>query len=130
MFKSKYFKVIGSTVVITLTLAACSNAKNNTQTPSPNNAETKVEQKAVSYLYTANEGGSVSKIDLSTNKVVDTIKDDGGPHNVQVSPDGKVVAYTSPGKMDSGQSQQEVMTMNGFAVFYDTQTGKLIKKLK
>lgn len=48
-----------------------------------------------SYYFTANEGGSITKIDSATNKVLETIKDKGEPHNVQVSPYGKIVAYTS-----------------------------------
>jgi YVTN family beta-propeller protein len=130
MFKTKYLKLIGSSVILTLTLAACSNAvKNNTQTSSPNKTETSIEQKAVSYIYTANENGSISKIDLSTNKVVETIKDVGMPHNVQISPNGKVAAYTSPVKMEKGQTEHGSMSMNGSAVFYDTETGKLIKRV-
>lgn len=134
MFKSKYFKLIGSSVVLTLTLAACSNAAKNTQTPSAapeqNKAETKVEQKAPSYIYTANESGSISKIDAATNKVVETFKDEGSPHNVQVSPDGKVFAYTSAAKMAEGQTDHGSMSMNGSAIFYDVETGKQIKKVE
>ncbi|WP_058953127.1 cytochrome D1 domain-containing protein [Clostridium tyrobutyricum] len=134
MFKSKYFKLIGSSVVLTLTLAACSNSAKNTQTPAAapeqNKAETKVEQKAPSYIYTANESGSISKIDAATNKVVETIKDEGSPHNVQVSPDGKVFAYTSAAKMEKGQTDHGSMSMNGSAIFYDVETGKQIKKVE
>lgn len=134
MFKSKYFKLIGSSVVLTLTLAACSStSKNNTQSPSAadqNKAETKVEQKASAYIYTANEGGNISKIDAATNKVVETFKDEGSPHNVQVSTDGKVFAYTSPVKMAEGETDHGTMSMNGSAVFYDVETGKQIKKVE
>ena len=45
-------------------------------------------------FFTANEGGSISKVDAVTNKVIDTIKEDGVIHNVQVSPDGKVLGAT------------------------------------
>ncbi|MCM0647270.1 YncE family protein [Clostridium swellfunianum] len=134
MFNSKYFKLIGSSVVLTLTLAACSSTvKNNTQAPKiseQNKAETKVEQKVPAYIYTANESGSISKIDVATNKVVETFKDEGSPHNVQVSPDGKVFAYTSAVKMAKGQTEHGAMSMNGSAVFYDVETGKQIRKVE
>jgi YVTN family beta-propeller protein len=131
MFKSKYLKLVGTSVVLTLTLVACSNSvKNNTQTSAQNKTETNIEQKTISYIYTANESGSISKIDLSTNKVVETIKDEGMPHNVQVSPNGKVIAYTSPVKMEKGQTEHGSMSMNGSAVFYDAETGKLIKRVE
>lgn len=135
MFKSRYIRLIGSSVILTLSLAACSNtAKNNNQATAPapaqNKTEANVQQKAVSYLYTANESGSISKIDLSTNKVVETIKDEGEPHNVQISPDGKVVAYTSPVRMEKGQTEHGSMSMNGSVVFYDAGTGNLVKRVE
>jgi YVTN family beta-propeller protein len=131
MFKLKYLKLIGSSVVLTLTLSACSNTvKENTQTPAENKTETKVEQKAASYIYTANESGSISKIDAAANRVVETFKDQGSPHNVQVSPDGKVFAYTSPAKMEKGQTEHGSMSMSAYAVFYDIETGKQIKKVE
>ncbi|QGU95984.1 beta-propeller fold lactonase family protein [Clostridium bovifaecis] len=131
MVKSKYLKIIGSSAALMLTLAACNNAaKDNTGAPSANKAETKVEQKTASYIYTANESGSISKIDVATGKVVETIKDEGSPHNVQVSPDGKVFAYTSAVGMEEGQTEHGSMNMNGSAVFYDVETGKQIQKVE
>ncbi|ECL0471500.1 YVTN family beta-propeller repeat-containing protein, partial [Listeria monocytogenes] len=121
MFKSKYFKLIGVSV-LTLTLAACSNSVKNAAAPEQNKAETKVEQKSPSYIYTANESGSIFKIDAATNKVVETFKDEGSPHNVQVSPDGKVFAYTSAAKMEKGHTDHGSMSMNGSAIFYDVET--------
>lgn len=106
------------------------NKEQTAPEPSKSNTATKAPEKTVSYLYTANESGSISKIDLSTNKVVETIKDEGTPHNVQVSPDGKVVVYTFPVKMAEGQTEHGSMSMNGSAIFYDTETGELIKKVE
>lgn len=82
------------------------------------------------HIYTANQSGSISKIDISTNKVVETIKDEESPHNVQVSPDGKVVAYTSAVRMEKTQAEHGSMNMNGSAIFYDAETGKLINKVE
>jgi 40-residue YVTN family beta-propeller repeat len=131
MFKSKYLKVIGAITALTLTLVGCGNAaknetaKQNEQPPT----QTKVEKK-IAYYYSANEGGSLSKIDASTNKVLETIKADGSAHNVQVSPDGKIVAATSAVMMEKGKTEHGTMSMNGSALFYDVETNKLIKKVE
>ncbi|SDI56855.1 hypothetical protein [Natribacillus halophilus] len=45
------------------------------------------------FYFTANEGG-ISKIDVSTNKVFDSIKINGTVHNVQMSPDNKMMGIT------------------------------------
>jgi len=77
------------------------------------------------YYFTGNEGGSITKIDAVQNKVVGTIKLDGSVHNVQVSPDGKVLGATLVPKMADHNGE-----MKGFALFYDTATNKLISKVE
>ncbi|GEQ22972.1 hypothetical protein CBU02nite_34780 [Clostridium butyricum] len=138
MIRKKYIKLMAAFVVLASTLTACSNsnanntAKKNTTTEQSQNqteAQNGTEEKTHFY-YTANESGSISKIDATTNEVVDTIKDEGSPHNVQVSPDGKVVGYTLAAKMAEGQTEHGSMSMKGSAVFYDVETGKLIKKVE
>jgi YVTN family beta-propeller protein len=128
MFKSKYFKVIDVLIALTLFLAGCGNTTKNetTNQNQQSSNETKVEQKT-SYYYTANEGGSISKIDTATNKVLETIKVAGAPHNVQLSPDGKIVASTSAAMMEKGKTEHGSMSMSGSALFYDVETNKLIK---
>ncbi|EKQ51891.1 MULTISPECIES: YncE family protein [unclassified Clostridium] len=136
MIKRKYIKIMAAFAVLTMTLTACSNTAKKNTTPESNQNQTESQKGVVDgthFYYTANESGSISKIDATTNEVVDTIKDaEGSPHNVQVSPDGKVVAYTLAAKMTENQSKDKNMdmNMNGFAVFYDTDTGKLIKKVE
>jgi YVTN family beta-propeller protein len=72
-----------------------------------------------SVCYTANESGSISVIDLKTNKVVNSIKTDGVTHNVQVSPDGNILAATvAANEMD----------MNGKVLFYNTDNNELINQ--
>ncbi|WP_297421453.1 YncE family protein [Clostridium sp.] len=136
--RRKYIKIITAFTIITVLLIGCSNTtkgnKSADHPPNQNQTQSNTEEKTHFY-YTANESGSVSKVDATTNEVVDTIKEaDGAPHNVQVSPDGKVVAYTLAAKMTENQSEDKNMgmnmNMNGFAVFYDTDTGKLIKKVE
>lgn len=131
MFKSKYFKTLSTVIALTFVLSGCGNTNKNQinkQNEQPPN-QTKVEQ-GTSYYYTANEGGSISKIDSKTNKVLETIKVDGAPHNVQVSPDGKIAAATSAVMMEKGKTEHGTMSMNGSALFYDVETNKLIKKIE
>ncbi|MBL4933820.1 YncE family protein [Clostridium paridis] len=125
MFKLKYTKIIGVFIIISLILTACNKTNENN-----NESTNKNEKNKVSYLYTANESGSISEIDLSTYKITESVKDPGAPHNIQVSPDGSVVGYTSSAKMEKGQTDQGSMSENGYAIFYETETGKLIKKVE
>ncbi|MCT8975217.1 YncE family protein [Clostridium sp. CX1] len=133
MLKSKYLKVIGTITILTIALVGCGNeTKNDTskQSKEPTTQSQNKSEKKASYYYSANEGGSISKIDAATNKVLETIKDKGSPHNVQVSPDGKVLAATSAVKMKEGQTEHGTMSMNGSALFYDVETNKLIKEVE
>lgn len=97
--KKYTFLVLAVFMAFILFLAGCGNKEPNT--PLENNEGqqepiTKDEQTATTgkYYFTANEGGSISKIDVATNKVVETISLEGTVHNVQVSPDGKVLGAT------------------------------------
>ncbi len=78
------------------------------------------------FYYTANEGGSISQINSSSNKIEKTINIDGTVHNVQISPTGKVLAAVSIPKVNSNP---KAMEMAGAALFYDTGTDRLIKKI-
>ncbi|BAE86319.1 cytochrome D1 domain-containing protein [Desulfitobacterium hafniense] len=101
--------------------------RQNTKAVQPQ-TQVQVGQK-VSYIYTANEGGSLSRINASTNKLIDTIKIDGSAHNVQVSPDGKIIGATIAASME-GKSSHGSMNINDLAAFYDAQTGKLINQVE
>ncbi|MFD2444382.1 YncE family protein [Bacillus sp. CGMCC 1.16607] len=84
----------------------------------------------IKYLFTANEGGSITKINASTNEVVDTIKVDGAVHNVQVSPDGKTLGATVVPEMGHGSHDEDSMEMKGKALFFDTATNDLLKSIE
>ena len=87
--------LIGQALLLSVILVACSN---NPQNTSKENSGAIQKNSTSSYYYTANEGGSISIIDVATNKVGHTIKEDGVVHNVQISPDGKVLgAVLIPG---------------------------------
>lgn len=128
MIKSKYFKFIGSALLISLVLAGCGQKQQSQATPQ---AETKTKN-TTSYIFTANEGGSISKIDASTNKVVDTIKIEGVAHNLQISPDGKIIGVTNmPVEEKSGDDSMNMnMNMKGFALFYNAESDTLVKKVQ
>lgn len=91
--------------------------------------------KDTAYFFTADEGGSITKVDAEKNTVVGIIKDNGIFHNVQVSPDGKILGAVFIPSMegsiiDDGHGKHSEMKMNGYALFFDTSTNKLIKKVE
>ncbi len=115
-------------VLFTLVLSACAGAKNQVP-PAPGTKESAQEAAPIvakSVYYTANEGGGITRIDAVTNTVIDTIPVDGTVHNVQVSPDGKILGATFLPKMEG----HGAMEMNGFALFFDTVTNNLVKKVE
>lgn len=128
MIKGKYIKFISSTLLISLVLAGCGQKQQSQTTPQ---SETKTKN-TVSYIFTANEGGSISKIDALTNKVVDTIKIEGVAHNLQISPDRKIIGVTNiPAEEKSGGEAMNMnMNMKGFALFYNADSDALVKKVQ
>ncbi|HLO12840.1 MAG TPA: YncE family protein [Pseudoneobacillus sp.] len=103
------------------------STENSTTGACPTDSKT-AKGEIQSFFYTANEGGSISKIDAQTYDVIETIKVEGIVHNVQVSPNGKLVGATVVPEMnhEGGHS----MEMHGKAVFYDTVTNDLIHEVE
>ncbi len=138
----KKYTFLALTLIASISLAACGNTADNQGQEQTNNAA-KTEQPAspdtkeeptnnaeTSVYFTANEGGSISKIDATTNEVIDTIKVEGSVHNVQISPDGKVLGAVLVPNMGKGEhGGHGSMKMNGFALFYDVKTNELLKKV-
>lgn len=116
--KKYTFLVLALFMTLSLFLAGCGNKEPN-KAPENNegqqDATTKEEQTATTgkYYFTANEGGSISKIDAATNEVVDTINLNGAVHNVQVSPDGKVLGATLVPGMGHGTEANSTSTDHG-----------------
>lgn len=124
MINLKFRKLlICGLLVLALAVSACAGTNNQTNPPQPQQAAPIVGK---SMYYTANEGGGITRIDAATNTVIDTIPLEGTVHNVQVSPDGKVLGAILVPKVEGHGN----MEMNGFAVFYDTMTNNLIKKVE
>lgn len=102
--------------------------KDNQTTQAKDEGETS-KSSNTQYYFTADEGGSISKIDVASNKVVKTIEVDGIAHNVQVSPDGKMVGATVVPAMNHG-GDHGAMEMKGKAVFFDTTSNELLKSVE
>ncbi|WP_056684588.1 beta-propeller fold lactonase family protein [Cytobacillus solani] len=156
-------------MVLGVILAGCSTESDKSSEPvakenevNKSSVETKdtseSDLETIQYYFTANEGGSISKIEAATNKVVDTIDVDGVVHNVQVSPDGKMLGATvilgggeghgeesygeSDGNDSHGDSHEKsngdsshnnnshgVGSM-GKALFFDTDTNELLNTVE
>lgn len=97
----------------------------------------------IKYYFTANEGGSITKIDASSNEVAETFPVDGAVHNVQVSPDGKILGATVVPSMNHGGEDTHSegadgedthgsasMEMKGKAIFFDTETNELVQTIE
>ena len=139
-------------------LAGCTSDSGETSVSTKNTQEnikttevekdTKIsETKMDRFYFTANEGGSISKIDAATNEVIENIEVEGNVHNVQVSPDGRILGATVVPSMNHGEesqsedSQGEVshgddshgemsMEVKGKSLFFDTQTNELLKTIE
>lgn len=122
-------------IILGIFLAGCNSNQGSESTEKGNqdnqNEETNDAEKAesadIAYYFTANEGGSISKIDAATNEVASTIDVAGSVHNVQVSPDGKMIGATvMPEMADSDDS----MEMNGQAWLFDTETDERLQVIE
>lgn len=87
------------------------------------------EQTLEKYYFTANEGGTISKVSVKDNKVAETIQADGVVHNIQLSPDGKVVAATLVPENGHGHGGHEEEAA-GKVLFYDAYTNELLKEVE
>ncbi|WP_312098643.1 YncE family protein [Niallia sp.] len=115
-------------IILGVFLAGCSSSDNqNSDTADQDSTRSEENSTDTQYYFTANEGGSISKIDASANKVVKTIEVEGAVHNVQVSPDGKVLGATVVPEMNHEGSSME---MSGQALFFDTSTNELLKTVE
>lgn len=87
-------------------------------------------QQQSGYIFTANEGGSITKIGADDRKVIATINVKGAVHNVQVSPNGKILGATVVPEDSSGEMNMGEAEMNGYAFFYDSNSNKLLHKVE
>jgi YVTN family beta-propeller protein len=144
----KYLVLLFTTILmVSLLLAGCGNStdkgneKTSEETENKNDSSSNQEEQ---FVFTADEGGSITKINVKEQIVTSIIEVEGAVHNIQVSPDGKVVGATvvpemnDHGKNSSDGSHEESsddthaasMNMNGKALFFDPITDKLIKEVE
>jgi YVTN family beta-propeller protein len=124
--------LIALITAIGILLAGCGSEDTaNTESAKPlekskENSQEPAKTIADKYYFTANEGGTISKVNAADNKVTATLKADGIVHNIQISPDGKVVAATLvPGGHGGHGGHDEENT--GSVLFYDAETDELLK---
>lgn len=128
-------------------LAGCGADTEQSETPVEEvQAETQTNQQKESvasaettkFFFTADEGGSISKVNAATNEVVEIIEVEGVVHNVQVSPDGKMLGATvlpamHHGKESHGEDSHGShgdTAMKGKALFFDIEANELIKTVE
>lgn len=143
----KYLVLFFSTILIlSLFLAGCGNSTDKVKEKTNDDngkSVVSISNQSEKFVFTADEGGSITKISVNTQKVVSTIKVEGAVHNVQVSPDGSVVAATVVTEMndhgDSSDSNHDEssedghdnsMRMNGKVLFFDPNTDKMLKEVE
>jgi YVTN family beta-propeller protein len=133
--KIKLFSFLLVMIVGTLILTSCGQKEEGKVTETNVDPKTESEQTSSvqeeinSFIYTANEGGSISKIDSKSMEVIQTLQVDGTVHNIQVSPNGSIVGATVvPSSGHGGHSDHSGAV--GKAVFYNTITDELIKEIE
>ncbi|MBT2758800.1 YncE family protein [Mesobacillus foraminis] len=123
--------LVGLLLAVGLILAGCGTTDKVESEEQESTGSAKQKDPSERFYFTANESGSISKINVADNKVVATIQADGTVHNVQVSDDGNILGATlvphSSG--EDGEGHEGHGKNNGSALFYDTKTNKLIKKV-
>lgn len=128
-------------------LAACGNITNIQNQEEVKSSVQNEQVASSSFYFTANEGG-ISKIDALTNKFIESIEVDGTVHNVQISPDDKIIGATIvPSGAHEEQTEEKephsnhsvtgeeghgtnVETNNGKVAFYNSDTNELIKEVE
>lgn len=131
--------LLGLLTIVGIVLGGCSSGTSNdnpvktksTADSQKNKEEKEIDKDVAKFYFTANEGGTISKINAADNTVVSTIEADGIVHNIQVSPDGKIFGATLVPKMEGGHGDyhgdDHGMDMTGKALFYNLQTNELIQ---
>jgi YVTN family beta-propeller protein len=144
MKRRSYFSGVSLVIAAGIFLAGCGSELTKDSKETVVKEKRQVEEKSQQaskkaqedkFYFTANEGGTISKVNAMNNEVVKTIQADGVVHNIQVSPDGKTVAATIVPSMgahggDEHDDGGHEMKMNGTALFYDTESDELLKEVE
>jgi YVTN family beta-propeller protein len=130
----KYLGLFFTAIIfLSVFLAGCGNSMNHSTHGNKEKMKESTANTDDKFIFTANEGGSISKISVKDLKVVDTFKMNGAVHNIQVSPNGKMVGATIMPTMMHGEEHSDddsTMDMRGKALFFNPITNKVIKEVK
>ncbi|WP_226678923.1 YncE family protein [Mesobacillus jeotgali] len=122
-------KIISAVLSVGIVLVGCGSDTTSKVEEKPAVKAAKQEQVLEKYYFTANEGGTISKINVKDNKLAETIKADGIVHNIQLSPDCKVVAATLVPETEGGHGGHGDESP-GKVLFYDAYTNELLKEVE
>lgn len=137
--KKIVFSFILAIMIGVVILSGCGQKVENTEPTQDTNVNTQNEEtgensdnltvleESNNFIFTANEGGSISKIDTKSLEVIHTLNVEGTVHNVQVSPDGSLLGATV---VPAGGHSDHSASTNGKAIFYDTKTDELLKEVE
>ncbi|WP_028784590.1 cytochrome D1 domain-containing protein [Thalassobacillus devorans] len=147
--KKNMLGILSGLVLFIIILGGCGTSTPSDEASEQNTVKASENQEVAGkgkrrFYFTADEGGSVTKIDATDNTVVDSLSVDGTVHNVQVSPDGKTLGMTViPGgeghdnttegedkHSDTKADTHENDGMNGVAMFYDLEEDRWIEKVE
>jgi YVTN family beta-propeller protein len=138
--RKNFFSLFFLILIGALILSACGQKEESNSVKNTENNDTNEDSQTNSnntndiveegnFIFTANEGGSINKIDSTSNQVINTIKVEGAVHNVQVSPDGTILGATVVPSGGHGEHNDHSES-TGKALFYDTNTDELIKEVE
>jgi YVTN family beta-propeller protein len=133
--KKRVFSFLLVVIFGGLILSGCGQKKENTELSQDTNTNTSkagtAQEEESNYIFTANEGGSISKIESNSMEVIETLPVDGTVHNVQVSPNGSIVGATVvPANGHGGGHSDHSASTNGKAIFFNTSTNELIEEVE
>lgn len=118
--------LLALSILPVLLLAACSNGTgNNITVKAPANTEPIGTVQQPEFYYVGSEDGSIRKFNAKNDSLTDTIQTAGLVHNLQVSPDGKMLAVT----LGVEKIEHSDNHLRGTILFYDTTTDQLIKQV-
>lgn len=129
--KKHYGLLLSIILLLTLIIAGCNNTKVEDAKIVKDETDElagSAEREGNRFIFTANEGGSISKISVEQLKLIETFELDGAVHNIQVSPDGKVVGAVVVPNMNDENG--ESMHMKGKAVFFNPETNEMIEEVE
>ena len=117
-------------LLLSIVIAGCSNTKEEgtkTLKDETEDDNISIASEDNRFIFTANESGSISKISVELQEIIETFEIDGIVHNIQVSPDGKIVGAVV---VPTSHGDDHSMAMPGKAIFFNPETNKMIDEVE